>query len=151
MVVEPVIVDIIDKARIERYLFRGPYVVKMGWMVKTSQIVVVLRSRHREGMVNIWCCVWRKVWRRRMGTSSNSRRAPLLYYRVGRGRAIRSKRESCQASSQSVYFESKDDALRWSCFEACSPPLWTPSFTPQPVPREVIRRAIDEGLRVLNL
>lgn len=48
MVVEPVIVDIIDEARIERYLFRRPYVVKMRGVFKTPQIVLVLRSRHRR-------------------------------------------------------------------------------------------------------
>ena len=47
MIVEPVIVDTIDKARIECNLFRGSYVVKLKGMLETSKIIVVLGSRHR--------------------------------------------------------------------------------------------------------
>jgi len=47
MIVEPVIVDIIDKARIESYLFWWPYVVEIRRVLKIPQIVVVLEPRHR--------------------------------------------------------------------------------------------------------
>lgn len=47
-VVESVIVGIIDKARIESYLLWRPNVVERGRVLKTSQVVVVLESRHRR-------------------------------------------------------------------------------------------------------
>lgn len=48
MVVEPVIVVIIDKTRVESYLFWRPYVVEIRRVLKTPQIVVVLEPRHRR-------------------------------------------------------------------------------------------------------
>ena len=55
MIVEPIIVGTIDKARIERYLFWKPYIVEWRRVLETPQIVVVLGPRHRGE---------RKVWRR---------------------------------------------------------------------------------------
>ena len=64
MIVEPVIVDIIDKARIESYLLRGTNVVEMGRMLKTPQVVVILEPRHMGERGSRWGWVGRKVWRR---------------------------------------------------------------------------------------
>ena len=49
MIVESVIVGIIDEARIESYLFWGPYVVETRRVLKNPQIVFVLEPRHRGG------------------------------------------------------------------------------------------------------
>ena len=64
MVIEPVIVAIIDKARIESYLLWGPNVVEVGRMLKTPQVVVILEPRHMGERGSRWGCVERKVWRR---------------------------------------------------------------------------------------
>ena len=47
MVVEPVIVGISDKARIESDLFWRSYVIEMRRLLKIPQIVFVLERRHR--------------------------------------------------------------------------------------------------------
>jgi len=49
MIVEPVIVGVIDEARIESYLFWGSYVVEIRRVLKNPQIVVVLEPRHTRG------------------------------------------------------------------------------------------------------
>ena len=56
MVVESVIVDIVDKVRVEGYLFRRFYVVEVRRILKISQAVAVLERRHRGG----WDRAWRK-------------------------------------------------------------------------------------------
>ena len=47
MIVEPVIVDIIDKTRIECNLFWRPNVIKLRGVPEAPQIVVVLGPWHR--------------------------------------------------------------------------------------------------------
>ena len=71
MIVEPVIVGVIDEARIESYLFWGSYIVKIGRVLKNPQVVVVLEPRHRGGRTEDGPThLGKKVWR------SATRRAP---------------------------------------------------------------------------
>ena len=62
MVIEPVIVAIIDKTRIESYLFWGSYIGKVRWALEVPQVVLVLGPRHRRERV-VDGAPLRKVWR----------------------------------------------------------------------------------------
>jgi hypothetical protein len=96
MVVEPVVVDIIDKARIESYLFRRSYVVKLRGMFETPQIVVILKSRHRGERVIGRTAIVEKC-------GGGALVAERLCLARGLG-VIQSTHEACQVSNKSAYY-----------------------------------------------
>ena len=94
MIVESVIVDTIDKARIECDLFRGSYVVKLKGMLETPQIIVVLGSWHRGEQLADDAAFGGKCG----GSALVSGRLRLRKFSLQAWRAIQSTREPCQVS-----------------------------------------------------